>query len=355
LEEEDHEERDVYAFFETVRGVLGQPSLPPRMPGELRPLVGYTFTADPDNTIFYDVNEHGIDLEYFKKLLLYYNRVGLVVHTEAFAEMQDPETAEGLMKLLLKIKPLIEKDVIFFVNEIELYNVSPSVRHELSGLTGREIPSYLHTSDFESRIIADLNGCSRFDLDYVTTNRDQWDQVNALQRRAGAAGIERDISSLWATSLLQFQLPNLHRLSYPDLIAIREHSEALDGWRALLSEVIAHVVLTNPVSLEQAADAIQYLAKHRFAERRAKILDEIRQSSLKNHVKANSLNLTLSFLGLFMAGNIVGIDTKDIVTLALGSNGPLAVLLYLLEQRRLERHALPVQARYFSLFQEADA
>jgi hypothetical protein len=50
----------------------------------MRAFIGYTHSES--DMIFYDVNDNGIDLDYFNRLLLYYHRVVLTIHTEFFYE-----------------------------------------------------------------------------------------------------------------------------------------------------------------------------------------------------------------------------------------------------------------------------
>ena len=171
---------ELFDFMERFSDFADNPFIPEREGNELRAFIGFSH-SDTD-MIFYDVDQNAIDLNYFKRLLLYYDRVALTIHTEFFYEkMGYVEPIVDLVDLVNSIKPLVEKNIINFVSEPVLYNPARSFAASFKSLTGRKLPRDRYDAYgnrlTEPAILADLNACHILDLDYVTTKPSNWSSV----------------------------------------------------------------------------------------------------------------------------------------------------------------------------------
>lgn len=290
---------------------------PKRKTAELRPLIGHSFTKNPYESIYYDVSLDGINVEYFKKMLLYYNKVCLTIHTEFFGEnFYNIEASINFLNFILSIKPLIENDIIGFVYEPFFYP---------------------DTEDLKGYITADIHGCAEFDLDYTTTNSNSWKYLHQINY-SSKNKFESQIETILNSSFLNFELPNLKGVPYLELIEIRDNSVAFSDLRLIFEKIMEELVLDKESSLSEIGDKLDYLIKHRFSEQKSILTDEILKSSFLSSFKSNSLNLCLSFAGLLIASKFAQVENKDLIMLASGASGPLAFFPYLIDQIKLKKN-----------------
>jgi hypothetical protein len=345
---------DYWEFFQELNELLSDPVVPERVEAELRPLIGYSFTGNVEEMVFYDVNQTGIDVEYFKKLLIYYHRVYLVIHTEFGLEQPTRKRAAEFIRLIHRIKPLVEKNIINFVREEVLNNVDPQFRDYFAKAYGHKIGGFVSvTPDAPNpltSLAADLNGSWQLDLDYVTTQRQHWDLVVGSSQLTKSSRFQAELTHFWSTSLLEFDLPNLADLQYADIIAIRDNADAFAEWRTALEEMFARVQAqcNDP---EKLSDEVHYYIRHAMSEKAAGLRKEINQSSLKHHLKSNGLLLTLDLIGIILTQQFVDIDPlKKMFQLSFSAKGISGLLPPLL--RAASGNDRAIVQRHYSLFEE---
>ncbi len=337
---------------------MDQPFIPKRAEGELRAFVGYTHSQA--DMIFFDLEAHPIDLNYFKRLLLYYDRVALTFHTEFFCELVGPDHLARFLEVVNSIKPLVADNTVIFVGEPVLYNPSVEFGDAFRRLTGRELsaggkdndnkPSNM--SERESAILADLNPCHTLDLDYVTTQPANWSAIKRWYVGSGREELQKEARHVWATSLVTSELPNLVNLTYKDIISIRKNSDAFTEWRQTLDELFELLAKNNPTSMEQLGKEVQYFSKHRISEKKRRLEEEIAKSSLKCHLKNSALIITISFLGQLIASQYIDIPlTRQMVSLITGSSGVAGVAS--LMGTKWTSRSKKLLAKYYSLLEEA--
>jgi hypothetical protein len=345
-------------FMTSLLDLTDHPFIPERRDGELRAFVGYTYSDA--NMVFYDVDRNGVDLNYFKRLLLYYDRVALTIHTEFFFERRrDPSAVIGLVDLVNSMKPLVEQNIMNFVNETILYNSTKSFRRSYQNLTGKAFPnqnSYYFDSGYrvkrEYPILEDLNACHSIDFDYVTTLESNWSEIKGWYINAPKFAVEKEAQHLWANSLITFDLPNLTNLTYDDIISIRQNSDAFYEWRRNLNELFELLAKNTPSTVLDISKEVQYFSKHSVAEKRRKLEEEIRTSSLQSHLKTGLLIITVSFLGQLLASQFIDIPlTRQLITLLAGSSGAASLVPLFQKQKGKRKNKL--LAKYYSLLEEA--
>jgi hypothetical protein len=113
---------DTWSYFlkEAFEPLCSNPQIPPRTERELRPLIGVAFTADPHENILFYPDE--FDVERIKRVLLYNDKVYLVIHAEFFFEWNgqsaiDRGIPEQFFRFVYELKPLIENQIITFISQ----------------------------------------------------------------------------------------------------------------------------------------------------------------------------------------------------------------------------------------------